>query len=448
VRRFNLTPRWRCNGFFRIVDSNAIRLEVLGLEEGICMKTRNVRACLERSYVRGRFAEERKRYLTDLLDRGWKLNTVIIIAYKLQAFAARVDIRCQGGVTSEQIAAAAESHLEESRHHFSTSNGPEIARRNFIAAAKGLLRFLGQLREPKRIHRFGYLVDAFCGFLEAEDFAPTTISIRRGSVEKFLDWFDARGGVFNTVSIADVDAFIAEAQHQHWARTTLSLHISSLRCFFRFAATKHWCRSLAPAIDAPRIYKDENLPIAPPRNQVKDVINNIGIEKPVDIRDRAVLLMLASYGFRGKEVRDLKLDDLDWPGETIRLYRSKARREQLFPLLPGVGDAILLYLQQVRPETNHRELFLQFRPPFGPLTRPALTGMVRNRFEKAAVKLRRSGPHVFRHACATHLLAEGFSLKEIGDLLGHSSVESTRIYAKVDLKSLRNVAELDLEGIL
>src|SRR5260221_14685193 len=96
----------------------------------LCMT--NLMALLEISYLRGRFAEERKRYLGDLLKRGWKLNTVRCIASKLEAFSARVDITCKAGVTTDQINAAADAWMKEARHLFGRPNGPHIARTKFI----------------------------------------------------------------------------------------------------------------------------------------------------------------------------------------------------------------------------------------------------------------------------------------------------------------------------
>lgn len=410
---------------------------------------RSVMVEIASSYRHGRFAEERKRYLCELLDRGWKPNSVRCIAWKLKAFAARVDIYCKGGVTTEQITVAAYAWMREKQSIFRRRIGPHRARLTFINNAKRWLSFLGLLRETKKTNKFTPLVDKFCSFLETEhDSAATTISRRREFVLVFLDWFEQKGRPFNSISVGDVDSFLGAPRPRQWSRRTIGLYVDCLRSFFRFANAKGWCKPIAAAIDGPRIYKAENLPVGPPWDQVKELINNIGVQKRSDIRDRAILLLLASYGFRSKEVRELKLDDLDWRGEKIRLYRSKQRRDQLYPLVRPVGDAILLYLQRVRPQTNRREIFLSLLAPFGPLTRCGLAEIVRSRFERAGMTPRHYGPHGLRHACATHLMAKQFSLKEIGDHLGHTCAESTTIYAKVDLVSLRKVAELDLGEIL
>jgi integrase len=113
----------------------------------------------------------------------------------------------------------------------------------------------------------------------------------------------------------------------------------------------------------------------------------------------------------------------------------------------SVGDAILRYLQEVRPRSPRRELFLSLKAPFHPV-RLSLWSIVGKRLRSLHLSLPHYGPHALRHACATRLLAAGLSLKEIGDQLGHTAPDSTRIYAKVDLVGLRQVADFDLGGVL
>ena len=112
-----------------------------------------------------------------------------------------------------------------------------------------------------------------------------------------------------------------------------------------------------------------------------------------------------------------------------------------------VGDAVLRYLKEVRPRSTHQEVFLTLRPPFRPLGTAAVGSVADRRLHALGISLPHYGSHILRHACATHLLGEGFSLKEIGDHLGHRDPDTTRIYAKVNLTALRQVAEFDLGGL-
>jgi integrase len=171
-------------------------------------------------------------------------------------------------------------------------------------------------------------------------------------------------------------------------------------------------------------------------------------DQPHSIRARAMLMLLAIYGLRAGEVNRLRLEDFDWEHEVFRVVSSKSGRVRTYPLTRSVGDAILRYLQEARPRSAHRELFLSLRAPLRPIKQSSLSDVVSKWLRSLHVSLPHYGPHALRHACATQLLAAGLSLKEIGDQLGHTNPESTRIYAKVDLPGLREVADFDMGGVL
>jgi len=157
-----------------------------------------------------------------------------------------------------------------------------------------------------------------------------------------------------------------------------------------------------------------------------------------------LLMLFAIYGLRESEVAKLRLDDIDWEHDQLRIPRAKRREPQVYPLLPSVGRALTDYLLSVRRSTSHREIFLTLVSPYCPLSRSGLYDMVAARLKSLNVQCAHHGPHSLRHACAARLVAQGLSLKEIGDHLGHRSTSATRVYAKVDLLGLREVAAFDL----
>ena len=221
-----------------------------------------------------------------------------------------------------------------------------------------------------------------------------------------------------------------------------------MRSFFRYAEMRRWCSpGIASTIDGPRLFKEEGLPAGPIWDDVERLITSTNGADARDVRDRAILMLFAIYGLRSGEVRQLRLEDLDWTREVIRIERSKQRRLQYYPLVSSVGDAILQYLQHARPRCPHRELFVTLKAPFRPLSSGAMYDVVSSRIESLAIRVPRRGPHCLRHGCAGHLVAAGLSLKEIGDHLGHHSTYATRVYAKVDLAGLREVADFDLRGL-
>jgi integrase/recombinase XerD len=402
-------------------------------------------------YLDSPFVDERARYLAQMLERGWARETVIGTAGRLVGLAKRVDITAAGGVTVAQIEAAADEWLKEPRLHFRQPMGPHKSRKRFVNVATSWLRFLGRLREPDcSPPPHADLVAEFTSFLDQErGQSPATINKRRGDVVSFLVWFDQQQRPLSEVSILDVERYLALPRSRPWSRVTVAGCVASLRSFFRYAGTRKWCApNIGEAIDAPRLYTLAGLPAGPSWTQVRQLIAGIGQERHGDIRNRAILTLLAVYGFRSSEICRLKLEDLDWERELIHLSRTKQRREHQYPLVRQVGEVVLLYLRKARPQTKRREVFLRLRPPFEPLTAAGLGTMVHFRLKSLNLKLPHYGPHALRHACANHLLAEGLSLKEIGDHLGHSDPRSTRIYAKVDLEGLREVARFDLGGLL
>jgi integrase len=169
---------------------------------------------------------------------------------------------------------------------------------------------------------------------------------------------------------------------------------------------------------------------------------------PQQRRNRAILLLLAVYGLRSGEVRTLCLEDVDWPRRVLRVRRSKSARVHEYPLTAMMGQALRSYLKAARPACVRPELFLTLHAPFRRLSPGAMYQVTRALFERLQIASPKRGPHALRHACATYLLNQGFSLKKVGDHLGHQSLSATQIYAKVDLAGLRAVAAFDLGGLL
>ena len=395
------------------------------------------------------YSKERQLYLSHLIAEGRARNTLKQVACLLLSVARYVSID-RDDVTMKEIEAAAERWLSSPHHKYSSIRSRRGAKTAFIFHASKWLRVLGRLQHPLAQSRFASELEAFLLFQRDErGLAPSTVSRRQKHVQQFLISVAPHAKTLKRLSTADISQYVRCAVTRGWARSTIALHIDSLRAFFRFSECKKWCTpGLAETIDSPRVYRHEHLPRGP---QWVDVQRLVAASKgctPTDIRDRAMLLLCAVYGLRNSEVRLLRLEDLDWVQETILVARSKQRKSQLYPLVQEVGMATLRYLREIRPRTDRRELFLSMKQPYRAITASGMYSMVRRRQRKLGITLSRYGPHSLRHACATHLLDQGLSLKEIGDHLGHMSTEATQIYAKVDLAALREVAEMDLQGFI
>ena len=172
-------------------------------------------------------------------------------------------------------------------------------------------------------------------------------------------------------------------------------------------------------------------------------------DRAADIRDRAILKLLFTYGLRVSEVCSLRLESIDWERETLSVFRPKTGRTEDFPLSPGVGDAVLRYLLVARPPKRpERALFLTLHAPIQPVQAASLSAMVARRARRLGIAGKCRAAHALRHATAQRLLDDGLSMKEIGDFLGHRSPAATAIYAKIDLATLRKVADFNLEGLV
>jgi site-specific recombinase XerD len=392
---------------------------------------------------------ERERFLKDCVARGHNLTAQRKIAWILLAIVKTMPLD-QGTVDMATIRRGARSVIVRSKRG---SRGPFCISSQgiFISTAKRFFRFLGRLA-PSVLERCSLepQITAYQHFmLQERGFSPQTVETRCQHVRHLVLSLRPLPRSMKTISPDQIDKYLISQSRHGWSRRSLAVLASSLRCFFRFGAGQRWCeQSMVMAIDSPRMYLHEGIPFAPCWDQVQQLITNTVGDDPVQIRDLAILLLLSVYGWRRGEVAGLRLDDIDWSVKRIRVYRSKQRRVQYFPLVRPVGDAIIRYLREARPRCDHRELFLALRPPVRPLSASSISAMVRWRLRALGVISPRLGAHALRHACARHLLTRGFSIKQIGDQLGHRQATATLHYAKIDLDGLRQVAELNLGRLL
>jgi integrase/recombinase XerD len=244
----------------------------------------------------------------------------------------------------------------------------------------------------------------------------------------------------STLRATDVTGFVqrrAAAISGKWAQ----LITSALRSFLRFARYRgDLYADLAACVPTVANWTQSTLPRYLPPGQVEVVLASCNRKTTVGRRDYAILLLLARLGLRSSEIVVLRLEDLDWQTGSITV-RGKGGRYSQLPLPMDVGEAIADYLQTARPKTLHRCVFLRGRAPVASFKGPqAIASLVRHALVRAGIHSQRNGAHQFRHGLATQMLRQGASLAEIGELLRHRSPQTTMIYAKVDLGSLRTLA--------
>lgn len=282
---------------------------------------------------------------------------------------------------------------------------------------------------------------------EERGLARPSIAALMWEARCFLAWQLGRCGPesLTDLSVGDIDRYM-DLRAPKLARKSLKDVAERLRSLLRYLhRTGRIAIDLSPHVIAPLLYAYEGVPSILERDQIAAVLAAAGKDRtPVGLRDHAILQLLATYGLRSSEVRKLRLEDIDWRAETIRIRHTKTKACPLLPLMAPVGEAVLAYLRAGRPATDAREIFIRTRAPYRKLG--MLASAVRRRLRDAGVKPPgKSGPHIFRHARAVEMLRAAVPQKVIGDLLGHRSTESTAPYLKLATEDLRAIA-FDVPG--
>ena len=216
----------------------------------------------------------------------------------------------------------------------------------------------------------------------------------------------------------------------------------AIRSFLRFLTGEGLIRAgLEGAIPPIGRSKHATLPRHVTPEQLESVLALCPTEGPVGMRDRAMLLLCARLGLRPSEALKLALQDLDWSRGCVLIRAGKTSRERVLPLPEDAGAALAHYLQKARPVSSERAVFLSHVPPHKPLRSSGImASLVTGLLQKAGIGAPCSGAYVLRHTVATTMVRNGASFKEVADILGHSSLTTTGIYAKLDLFTLAQVA--------
>ena len=284
------------------------------------------------------------------------------------------------------------------------------------------------------IKRFSDHLRNTCGL------APQTIFYRARHVAVFLAMRFGRDPprICDLVS-QDIEAFLATLADR-WKPTSRSVICASLRSYFRYHAmlgndTRQLCAAL-PTI--------ANWPQRPPPK----VLSEIQLDRflhafdasPIGLRDCAIAHLLVDMGLRGDEVAHLTLDAVDWRNGVVTLSGTKSQREQRLPLPTQTGEVLARYLQEGRPQTDGRIIFIRHRAPFGvPLSVAAIRNTMNRAFAHCGLAEQFCNTHVLRRTAATRMQKAGVSLKAIADVLRHQDLNTARVYARVDLERLRAV---------
>jgi integrase/recombinase XerD len=253
--------------------------------------------------------------------------------------------------------------------------------------------------------------------------------------------FGSESPDWQSLTASMITAFVgqAAARRQHSGRKYPAI---AVRSFLRFLVFRG---EISPGLEAaaplPPQWRHASLPSRLTPQEVARVLAVYQDGAASSLRNHAMLLLLARLGLRGQDVISLCLDDIDWADGRLNLRPGKSRRARSLPLPYDVGQAMVAYLQGGRPQSESRQVFLRCRPPFRPLTKSAVWWMVRQAFARSGLVVPAGiASHIFRHTVASQMVNQGASFKDVADVLGHQSIETTGIYAKLALDALAAVA--------
>jgi site-specific recombinase XerD len=279
---------------------------------------------------------------------------------------------------------------------------------------------------------------------------PWTLHLCTTEITIFLDFLHSkRGRTLDQIQAADLSDFVS--CRDHLKPVTVRRIVSQLRSFLRFLTMREILqKDLSAELPKIRVPRDAQIPSVWDQELLVRLLRAVDRSSAKGKRDYAILLLACRLGLRAGDIRTLKLDNLRWAESIIEITQAKTGAPLTQPLTSEVGEALIDYLKSGRPQTTHREVFLKVNPPFGPFgDSDSLHHIVKYWRQLAGITFRspqRRGLHSLRHTLATRLLEKSTPLPTIAEILGHTSLESTRIYAKADVEALRGVA-LDPEEV-
>jgi integrase/recombinase XerC len=238
----------------------------------------------------------------------------------------------------------------------------------------------------------------------------------------------------------DIRRFVADQlERRHTISNAVAIN-SALRDYLRWRSTSgDAVQPLLGVIARPARWRMTSLPRSLTPDEVARVLVACATGRGSPKRSVAVVRLALDLGLRIGEIAGLQLDDIDWERSTITLRGTKSRRQDVLPLQQAAGQALADYIRHERPSSSHRAVFVTHLAPRGrPIGPLALSALVKRAFRRVGITSGRA--HMLRHTLACRLVNGGSPIKEVADILRHRSLDTTQIYAKVDLRALAEVA--------
>ena len=319
-------------------------------------------------------------------------------------------------------------------HRGRTSCGASLRLWFRINRKKGLAS--APTKEEKLFEEYGDYLESVAGLVK------TSRQTRCRYGRELIIWLNEHlSKDIGELNLADLAAYVYQ-RSSALAPGSVTAMVSALGCFVTYLSSRQYCHIPLPIyIPRPKpvytipAYKELSVP------EMEAVLQSFDRETAIGKRDYAITRCLVELGMRACDTARLSLDGIDWRHRIITLESSKNRRQLRLPITDQLFDALADYVENGRPTTTERTLFVYHRAPCGyAITASTVRGAVRRGFSRAGTPLNRRQLHRFRHTMATRLLNSGTSIKSIADVLGHQSFEASNRYTHVDINSLRTIA--------
>jgi integrase/recombinase XerD len=393
------------------------------------------RSRTSRVLMRGPLAPFAEAYRLELKERGYTALTSVNQLRQVGRLSRWLDARSMtvAELSDERVDEFLAWQRARRRHRASWS-------RPGLLCLLTVLRRLGVLaaEEPARATSpTEALLGSFERHLLAErGLAAGTVRGYARHARRFLDGLSGSSGLVGLTARAVTGAVLRESAGVSVSAT--QFFVAGLRSFLRFCFVEGLVAvDLSPATLAATGRRRSSLPRGLSKANARALLESCDRRSVLGRRDYAIIITLLRLGLRAGEVARLRLDDIDWwAGELV--VQGKGNREDRLPLPADVGAAIASYVRRGRPSSERREVFLKARAPFGPVAAGTVSSTVRRSCRRAGVP--EVGSHRLRHTVACEMVAAGVPLVEIAQVLRHQSLQSTAVYARVDLDQLRLLA--------
>lgn len=396
-----------------------------------------------------------EQYVSSLAEHGYAARNIfhrVPVLLRFGEFA-----RQRGATGVEDLPAHVDAFVERWTKERGTKSTSAEARKKVGSCARNPIEQMLVLTVPgfhgrrrarwARVPFEGQAGEFFRYLDEERGLRPASILQYKNQLGPFEAYLRRIGCDLSAISPPILGAFVAESRSL--CTSSKRSRCGVLRVFLRYLHRERLLATdLSECVEMARAYRLSGLPRSISWDDVRRMLDAVDRRTVAGRRDYAILVLLVSYGLRGREVAALTLDDIDWKRERIRVPERKAGHSTSYPLSPTVGAALLDYLQRGRPKTAQRSIFMRVLAPEGPLATSAVSSRVAYYLHRAGIDVHRAGSHTLRHTCVQRLVDADFPFKVIGDYVGHRVPESTEIYTKVAIDALRKVSLGDGETVL